>query len=85
VVLRREEHLLDQAPVLLLHVGAIRQGGSAAPHTVGQVVAQFLELPERKQSGARPAGHPPLEALAGPGRAEEGRELGLEALDLIEQ
>ena len=65
VALGREQHLLDQAAALLLGVGALRQRTPGVLDAGGQLVAQLLQLGERKQPRPAAAGDLPLEALAG--------------------
>src|SRR5919198_549828 len=85
VMLRLEQHLLDQAAVLLLHVGSVGEHSAGLLHPGRQVVAQFLELDQAEHPGPAPRAHVPLEALARPGGAEELCQLLLEPRDLVQQ
>ena len=82
---RLEQHLLDEAPVLLLHVGSVGQRAAGVLDPRNEVVAQLLELGELQQAGAAATGHGPVEVLARPGGAEQLRQLCLELADLTQQ
>jgi hypothetical protein len=85
VLLGLEQHLLDPAAVLLLDVGAVPERLAGVVEALCEVVSELLELREGEQARSAARAHPPVEARAREGRAEEGRELRFEAGDLLEQ
>jgi hypothetical protein len=85
VVLGVEQHLLDEAAILLLHLGALAQRVPRVGHTGREFVAELLELCQRQDARTGLRRHAPLEALARPDGAEELRELLLEPRDLVAQ
>jgi hypothetical protein len=84
VALGLELHLLDQAAVLLLDVGAVVQRAAGLRQPLREVVAELLELAERQDPRPAARADLPLEARAWIRRAEELRQLGLEPGDLLE-
>src|SRR5215207_5712778 len=85
MALRLEQHLLDQAAVLILDVGPLAECTAGGGDALGEVVAQLLELAQREDARSAPGAHAELEALARPGRTEETRELLLQPSQLVEQ
>src|SRR5438067_1237731 len=85
VLLRLEQHLLDQAAVLLLHERPVRQLAAVHLEPLRQLVAHTLELAEAEYPRAAARGHLPVETRARVGAAEEARQLGLELRDLAQQ
>jgi hypothetical protein len=85
VLLGREQHLLDLAAVLLLDVGAVAQRAPRGLDPARELIAHVLQLAEAQQARAAGRGHGELHALARPARHEQGRQLALEPLDLIQQ
>src|SRR2546429_553416 len=71
VLLRLEQHLLDQAAVLLLHERPVRQLAAVHLEPLRQLVAHALELAEAEYPGAAARGHLPVAARARVSGAEE--------------
>ena len=62
VTLGFEHHLLDQAAVLLLDPGAVRQRAARVRHVAGELVAELLQLGQREQPrSTATSGHAPAE------------------------
>src|SRR5690349_16337113 len=85
VLLGLEQHLLDQAAVVLLHESPLGQLAAVVLEPVRQLVADGLELPQAEDARTAARWHPPVEPGARIGAAEEARKLRLELCDLIEQ
>src|SRR5436305_10238117 len=85
VLLGLEQHLLDQAAVVLLHQRALGQLAAVVLEPLGQVVTDGLELAETEDARTAARRHPPVEPGAGICAAEEAGQLRLELRDLVEQ
>jgi hypothetical protein len=85
VLAGRQQHLLDQAAVLFLGVGAVAERPPRLGDPLGELVAELLELAQGQHPGSAARAHAPVEALPRPGRAEQLRQLLLEPRQLVEQ
>ena len=80
-----EEHLLDQLPVALLHVGAVGEGAAAVLHTGRQVVAELLELGQGEKARAAARRARPTRSPCGARWSRTARRARPPGADLVEQ
>src|SRR5438045_7023827 len=85
VLLRLDQHLLDQAAVVLLHERPLGQLTAVPLEPVRQLVPHALQLAQAEDARPAAGAHAPVEPGTRVGAAEEVRELRLELRDLVEQ
>jgi hypothetical protein len=85
VALGVEHHPLDQAAILLLLRGALREIALHPAQAGREVVAHALQLAQGEHARPGHGGHRPVQAGARIGRGEGLGELALEAGDLLAQ
>jgi hypothetical protein len=87
VLLRLEEHFLDQPAVALLGLGPLAERPARGLQALGQLVAHLLELREREHARASGRGIAAgkVEPVSRPARAEQGPELRFQLGDLVEK